>query len=354
MPVPDSAYLRNCWYQAAWSSEVGDKPLPRTLLDMPVVLFRSAGKAAALYDRCPHRFAPLSAGTVTDGAIACGYHGLAFNGHGACVRNPHGPIVRAQKVQAFQVVERHMAVWIWMGEAGQADPDLIPDLSFIDATPDTARLTFYMPTAAGYRLMTDNIMDLSHADYLHVESLGGVITDATSRTFSRNGGLVAEWVNNGCVAPGLFQMKVPTPAKADYWIEVEWHAPAVMVLGTAVVPAGKPREFEDDIYALHSMTPETASTSHYFVCATRRDQVDDAEFSGYLRVALEAAFMGEDKPMLEAQQARMGEADFWSLKPALMPIDEASVRVRRDLDRLIDKEQQQTSVNRQADAAEAA
>ena len=58
-------FLRNAWYVGAWSNElVQDKLLPRTLLDDPIVFFRTqTGTAAALFDRCPHRFAPLSRGS---------------------------------------------------------------------------------------------------------------------------------------------------------------------------------------------------------------------------------------------------------------------------------------------------
>lgn len=332
-------YLRNCWYQAAWASEVGDAPLARTLLDTPVVLFRDGKGVAALLDRCPHRFAPLSVGTVRGGALTCGYHGLAFDGAGRCVRNPHGPVTGAMRTTAFPVVERHTAVWIWMGERERADPDLIPDLSFIDETPETARIPLYMPTKAGYQLLTDNIMDLSHADYLHADSLGGVITDASERVFERDGALVAEWTNPGCQAPGMFQGRYPSPQPIDYWIEVAWRAPAVMVLGTTVVPQGRPRGWSDHIYALHNMTPETATSTHYFMCATRREQTEDAGFSAMLKGALEHAFLGEDKPMVEAQQALMGDNDFSSLGPILLRIDTASVRVRRELERRIAAEQ---------------
>jgi phenylpropionate dioxygenase-like ring-hydroxylating dioxygenase large terminal subunit len=56
-----ATYLRNNWYQAAWASELGDGPLACTLLDEPIVFFRTGARIAALQDRCPHRFAPLSA-----------------------------------------------------------------------------------------------------------------------------------------------------------------------------------------------------------------------------------------------------------------------------------------------------
>lgn len=171
-------WLRNCWYQAGWNEELDASPsLARTILGVPLVFFRREdGAVLALHDRCPHRFAPLSAGRVEPGRIICGYHGLAFGEDGACVHNPHGPITSRISVRAYPAVERHLALWVWMGEPALADPALIPDLSFIDRTPVTARITGHMPTAADYRLLTDNIMDLSHADYLHPTTLGGIMT----------------------------------------------------------------------------------------------------------------------------------------------------------------------------------
>ena len=197
----------------------------------------------------------------------------------------------------------------------------------------------YMPTAANYRLLTDNIMDLSHADYLHPTTLGGMMVDSKARSFERDDRIVAEWLAQNCDAPPAFQPLVPPPAKADIWIEVAWSAPAVMVLGTAAKPAGVRRTPADEAYTLHSMTPETSTKSHYFVCSTRRFLTHDPDFSAKLLVALKQAFEGEDKPMLEKQQQRMGTDDLWSLRPLLLSIDAAAVRVRRRLDQLIAVEQ---------------
>ena len=61
------------------------------LLDRKWLLWRERdGGWAMIEDRCPHRFVPLSRGTFHDGRIACGYHGLTFDGTGACVHNPFG------------------------------------------------------------------------------------------------------------------------------------------------------------------------------------------------------------------------------------------------------------------------
>src|SRR4051794_15743321 len=72
-------YLRNAWYAAGWSHELADTPLARTILEQPIVFYRGeGGRPLALYDACPHRFAPLSLGKVQGNRIACGYHGLEF------------------------------------------------------------------------------------------------------------------------------------------------------------------------------------------------------------------------------------------------------------------------------------
>ena len=83
-------YLRNCWYAATYANDVGDTPFARQLLGEFVVLFRTSdGVAHALEDRCPHRFAPLSMGTVVEDQLQCPYHGLRFGTDGACSYNPH-------------------------------------------------------------------------------------------------------------------------------------------------------------------------------------------------------------------------------------------------------------------------
>ncbi len=55
-------FMRNAWYCAAWDHEVTRAPRARRIPDTPVLLFRKQdGEAVAIGDRCPHRFAPLSA-----------------------------------------------------------------------------------------------------------------------------------------------------------------------------------------------------------------------------------------------------------------------------------------------------
>ena len=126
-----SNFLRNTWYVAMWSQDLKPGELQqRLILDEAIVLFRNAsGQVAALLDRCPHRFVPLSLGKVCEGnSVQCPYHGLAFDATGVCVRNPNadGRIPPALRVRRFPVVERHGAIWVWMGDPAKADRALIP------------------------------------------------------------------------------------------------------------------------------------------------------------------------------------------------------------------------------------
>ena len=175
------AYLRNAWYVAAWSDGVGDGQLvPRTIMDEPIVLYRKAdGAVAAIEDRCAHRFAPLSMGKIVGGdRVQCPYHGLEYDGSGACVRNPHGTknIPPRARVKSYPVIEKHKAVWVWMGDQ-PADESKIPDFGVLDNVPElhtTKRDSIVIK--ANYQLIIDNLLDLSHTSYLHEGILGNADT----------------------------------------------------------------------------------------------------------------------------------------------------------------------------------
>lgn len=338
-------YLRNCWYMAGWADELGPDGLPRTLLDLPVFFYRDAeGAPHALFDRCPHRFAPLSMGEVKDGVVTCRYHGLAFDGAGHCVRNPHGPVTSALSTPSFPVFERYRALWIWMGDPKLADPASLRDLDFLSTAPDTAFNKGYIRGSGHYQLFMDNLLDLSHTDYLHPDTLGGgSITRTKAKVEQRDDGVIAIlWDSYDDVPPPLVRQKLPPGVdKADSWTHVEWSAPGIMKLINGVVPVGAPREGAGLSTNVHIMTPETTGSTHYFFASTRDYAVDDAALNEAIGRIRQQIFTNEDQPMIAAQQTRIGDSTFWDLKPKLLRIDEGAVAVRRRLDALIAAEQEQ-------------
>jgi phenylpropionate dioxygenase-like ring-hydroxylating dioxygenase large terminal subunit len=332
----------NTWYVAGFADEVTpDVLLARTICGIPMLLYRDPdGALVAIRDTCPHRSAPLSLGVYRDGVVSCRYHGLAFGRGGACVTNPHGPITAALAGKAWPVAERHGFAWVWPGDRNRADAALIPDLSIIDETHPNGKFRAYLPTAANYQLCTDNILDLSHTDYLHPDTLGGGgLTQAKPAVTVDGDTLIMRWENVGEHAPAAFDRELAVQGQLSNTVtQVIWHAPAVMRLFVSVesrVPGGG----RISQTTMHIMTPETKMTTHYFVLSTRDFRSQDAEFNARVSAFVTNIFATEDKPMLEAQQERMGTPDLWATHPAILPIDAGAVQARRILERLIAAEE---------------
>jgi phenylpropionate dioxygenase-like ring-hydroxylating dioxygenase large terminal subunit len=339
-------FLRNTWYVAAWDSEVGaDDLFPRTLLNEPVLLFRNgAGDIRALRDQCPHRFVPLHMGRKCGEVIQCGYHGLEFDQNGVCVRNPHGEgrIPPAARVKTYPVAERHSLIWIWMGEPEQANPDLIPDFSFMDR--DQFEIgQGYLHAKANYLLEVDNIMDLSHIEFLHPTTLGSPGVSAGDPVTVREGDSLwsKRFITNHILSDFLYMANgIENGTPVDRWIDVRWTAPANMKLNVGVTRIGGSREEGEVNDQCHLFTPETDETTHYwygigFPKSLGQRAVDMAK----LRInGVRKPFETEDLPMVEAQQRRMGKTDFWDMKPVLLASDAAGIQARRLLAQMIDKE----------------
>lgn len=167
---PSLASLRAQWFVACIAAEVGARPLARTILGVPIVLFRSAGKIAALVDRCPHRNAALSQGRVIGDLIECPYHGWSFDGGGACRRIPgmageceH----RHQAAQTVSVVEREGLVWVCVGGNESGRTELPPNhhVALNDARFDT----FLWAATAQCALVDglENLLDACHPHFAH-------------------------------------------------------------------------------------------------------------------------------------------------------------------------------------------
>jgi phenylpropionate dioxygenase-like ring-hydroxylating dioxygenase large terminal subunit len=336
-------WLRNCWYAAAWADEIAPgNRLARTIIEIPLLIWRDDENVArALANRCPHRLAPLDKGRIEGYVVRCGYHGLAFDGAtGACVDNPHGPITSALAVRAYPLVERHGILWVWTGEPGRADEAAIPDLGFVDNTPPHAFSKGYMRAAADHRLLEDNIFDLSHGDYLHPETLGGgSFTRTRPRVEERAGTVFVQWLAQNEQAIPIWRPELADPDQPiDMATEVEWHPSGVMLLRGGISLAGGQSDWRLDTCNGHIMTPETSTSTHYFYCNSRSYRTDDAGYNAFLAAGLKGAFEGEDKPMIEGQQANIGDADLMDCRPALLAIDNASTRARRMYRRLVDAE----------------
>lgn len=345
-------FLRNAWYVAAWADEVGRVPFPRTLLNEPIVFYRKEdGSPVALQDRCPHRFVPVSSGCLKGDDIQCGYHGLTFDESGTCTDRRANDLTRKRfGLRRYPVVERYSVLWTWMGDADRADPDLIPIFPFFDSPTHVIAGRGTTHIKANYTLELDNLLDLSHLDFVHPTTLSnGEIVGGEYNVYQKGDTVHSDWWVGNSPPPGQF---VPLMAlhrdprweqarrdgKIDFWLDMRWDAPGTLYLDVGVAPAGSDRAVPIDMLQAHFVTPETDVTTHYFWVYTNTALGQSQDIiDGFLAVA-KRAFNDEDRPMLEAQQRAMKGTDFWAEEPMILAEDAGAVRARRLLDRLINEE----------------
>lgn len=334
--------LKNAWYVGAWAVEVpAGQLLSRRLLGEHVVFYRDAeGTAVALADKCPHRFAPLSMGKLVGSELQCTYHGLRFDATGRCTANPHGDgsIPKQATVRAYPVQERYGALWIWMGDPALADPTVIPVFDFLVAE-HWATGTGYLMVESHYELETDNILDLSHIEYLHPLFAGEGVSRGEFECLQEGNTVWSKRMIRGDDPHPYVResFRIPADQLVDRWLDVRWDAPATMALWTGAVPAGTPRNDFVNVPTAHLMTPESDTRTHYFYAMAVSRAVPGAEeiCSRYLG-DLRAPFECEDKPVLEAVQRRMADSDLLALNPVLLPGDASGIRARRILKKMIE------------------
>jgi len=338
-------FLKNAWYVAAWSDEVKKGELfNRTLLDIPVVIYRNTdGKVVAMEDRCPHRFAPLHCGKLIGNYVECPYHGLQFGEGGKCVHNPHGDgkIPLAARVRAFAVEECDGIVWIWMGDPGNANPAAIVRYPEIVDNTTLRTIHGHFVVKCDYRVEMDNLMDLTHPEFLHADSIGSGGLKAAKYEVKQVGETTVHsnrWFDKGLPPPLFDQIYKLNGQQVEHWANMRWDAPSNLYLDVGVTLVGRSREDGNRAVALHLLTPGSETSTHYFFSHTRDHDLDSDSVDEMIRNALIQVFVGEDKPMVEAVQQRMGTTDLWSLKPVLLSGDAGAVRARRALEKLISDE----------------
>ena len=212
-------FLQNYWYAVGWDSEIQRKPLARTICNEQIVFYRKLdGGLAALEDCCPHRMLPLSKGHLEKDNIVCGYHGLTLTGNGTCVHMPDGKTPpKKALVKSYPITERHRFVWVWIGEAEEADENKIPDLTWC-SDPNWASEGQSFHIKCDYKLLVDNLMDLTHENYVHPTSIGQqeLMEAPIETTSDESTATVTRWMRD-IVPPPFWSANLKSDQKCDRW-----------------------------------------------------------------------------------------------------------------------------------------
>jgi hypothetical protein len=163
--IPSNLDLRDTWFPMAYGAEIGSRAIRRIVHAQNVYLWRENGRIRAAEFR-PDLIEPMR-GQAT-----------LFTGGSA-----HYP-----------VHERYGYVWVWYGNPDNADQQLIPLIPFLPA--DGVGIPRYTQRSvrfdASTALSVENLIDLTHADFLHANTIGDgqsesdvVEFSSTSETLTR-------------------------------------------------------------------------------------------------------------------------------------------------------------------------
>jgi vanillate O-demethylase monooxygenase subunit len=336
-------FLKNAWYCAAWASEVTGELFHRVIIGEDVLMFRDAqGTALAFSNFCPHRSAPLHMGRLVSGRIQCPYHGLQFGPDGRCVHNPHhrdGLAPDAARLRRYPLVEKDALLWVWMGDPQRADPATIPDFS-CHTNPAMAMVSGTLSIDAWYELITDNLLDLTHVEFVHAGILGSSAVSRGTHEVVQDGTTVwsNRWCPDGEAPPALAHAFNDYRDPVDYWLYMRWDPPASMLLDVGITPVGATRRDGWWVYGTDILTPADRTTTHYFWGITYEHGVKDPEVAAAHRKAVQLAFVQQDKPMIEAQQRALrlrGGMDIADVESAWLDSDAAPTRARLVLKKLL-------------------
>lgn len=311
-------FLRNAWYCAGWDEDVGIGAADlvcRRIAGQSILLYRTGeGQVVAMEDRCPHRSAPLSLGRKEGDAVRCMYHGMLFGADGGCRAVPGMDKVPAgASVRTFPVVERDNWIWVWLGDAAQADEALICE-AIGPSDPKWVLKTNQLRIDTDYREEIANLADLSHVSWVHGMTFGG--SDDWGFIKPRHElqprGIETKYCVRGVPAPTFARHLFPADARFDINVHVRLSVPCNFILSFAVHEAEEGATGRGmsngklllDTFSSQAVTPrDEGSVDYYFSWGTSKE----TWFPGIVDLMHRTnmhAFL-EDKRILEGQRERL-------------------------------------------------
>jgi phenylpropionate dioxygenase-like ring-hydroxylating dioxygenase large terminal subunit len=338
------SFVRNCWYPAGFASRMGEGLHQRRILGEDLVLWQQAdGRFAALEDRCPHRFLPLSMGCLKDGNVQCGYHGLTFAADGSCVRIPgQRAIPPTARVRAYPVEVAMGLVWVWMGARELASRDRLFDL------PEYHQAGWHpvegeaLEVAANYLALADNLCDPAHVAFVHLSTLGNAAHEDVPIETEVRGDLIVttRWTIDAEPIP-LFQKFGSFAGNIDRWQIYNYYAPSIAVIdfgGADTGTGAREGRLHDGairIFACHFICPvdERRSIDYWLhVDNFSTDAATQARMNEQFAMAF-----AEDKAILEAIEIEEAKLQ-GRQRPLRLGIDKGAVMMRKTIERLIEAE----------------
>lgn len=288
--------LRRCWQPVARVQDLENGPRRAILLGEALAVFLTeSGEAAVVADRCPHRGASLSMGTVKGECVQCPYHGWEWSGKdGVCTRIPSLPdqsqIPSRARISTYPVQVQWGLVWTVLDEPLDEPPN-VPwferrEWTWGHGTP------FELPVALG--LMIENFRDVAHFAFVHRDTLGAMPEVVEPLDVEREG-----------LELRMRRKMVVGEGADETWSslrEVHYHAIAPNFTSAQVFTSSGER------CLLHAARAIGATASaHYWIEGFTKDLEDEHSLEEV--IASEERVYAEDRPIVSA------------IEPPVLPLD---------------------------------
>jgi vanillate O-demethylase monooxygenase subunit len=196
---------------------------------------------------------------------------------------------------------------------------------------------------ADYRLMVDNLMDLTHETYVHATSIGQPEIDETPcKTTVEGDSATTSRFMNGIHAPPFWRAALranglPDDQLVDRWQICRFSPPSHVMIEVVVALAGMgghdaPADKKASSVVVDFITPETETSMWYFWGMARQFRPEDKALTAQIREG-QGKIFAEDLEMLERQQANLSQ---WPGREVLkLNIDAGGVAARKIIDRQV-------------------
>lgn len=332
-------FIFNEWYIAGFAHEFTGSLRQRTILGRPLVFFRTAaGEPVALEDRCLHRSFPLSAGRLDGDQIECAYHGFRFDAAGTLVKVPSQSRCPAGLgVRRYPLAQQGALVWIWMGDAALADAARVPVFDWA-LSPDWQTSSGYLHMPANYVGLHENLLDLTHIEFLHAATLGMNAVNYSASPYElilEEGHYALTRRIEPTPLPPVFAETtglgyIPTAGRLS---RSEFMSPAYALVTASYYDGSLPADTRPEyaVTTAHLVTPETQSSTHYFIHHGWNFGRGDERVERIQHEQLFAAFREDVAGLTLVQrslEAHDQEPEFFEISVAT---DAAAVAMRRHL-----------------------
>ncbi len=342
--------IRNAWYALGFSAELPTGALQgHQVTGLPIVALRTeGGEVVALDARCAHKRFPLWDGRLLDGdRLECAYHGFCYDPTGRCVAIP-ALAERSQRIpttarqRPFPIVEQDGLVWIWTGDPERGAKGGPPRTPEIAGTGWETLVTEPMEVAANYRLLIENLFDLTHFYPLHNGNIGSLADAKVPVEIERDLSGPAPVLRtirrrHDFVLPPMTRDRFGLET-ADQIQVHEMVAPSLFRVRVAVAPPGQLGTDAEQSFVLHQTITPVSADRHIWRRATSC-QAGSRWAADPTRRLVEAIVEGaptviaQDRWAIERQQAMFAYRDE-GYREVHIKTDGAVVMARRILDEM--------------------